>query len=126
MPLDDISNIYTPTTYEDMMELRKQSEESKRKFKQSYKDFLITCLCKAGFAKKIVRIKGTDTTGVLEVEENSYSTLRPFEIKFYHTTKSGRLSKIPKYVPSFRSFPDENRVQNLLDAFELAGDENAG
>lgn len=111
---------YAVVSYEEMMEARIQAEESAKKYTQAYKNFLITCLCEAGFAKKIVRFKKLNILGVLDIESKSY--WRPYEIKFFPLKKSGGVSAKSKFYGLIR---DESLVEDLTEKFELAGDENA-
>lgn len=110
---------YTVTSYEDMKEVKEQYNEALSRYKQSYKNFLITCLCEVGFAKKKVREKRTGSVGFLEVREKSYFT--PYEIKFYPLKKNGETSLNSKY---FGYLQNERLAQDLTDLFELVGDEN--
>ena len=116
----DTSNVYTPTTYEEMVEVMQEAEESEKKYKQAYKNFLITCLCEAGFAKKIVRHKKSGCEGILEIKDRSY--YRPYEIKFFPVKKNGGISLKSKFYGLTR---DNRLVQDLTDLFELVEDTDA-
>ena len=116
-----LGETYAVTSYDEMFEAKRQAEESVRKYKQAYKNFLITCLCKAGFAKKRVRFKKLNLEGVLQVEEKSYFS--PYEIKFYPVKKDGGLSQKSRYHGNYH---DEGLVAELTENFEVVGDENAG
>lgn len=120
MSIFDVSNVYTPTTYNEMMEANKEAEESVKKYKQAYKNFLITCLCEAGFAKKIVRHKRLGCEGTLEIEEKSY--FRPYEIKFFPLRKDQGVSLKSKF---YGLTNDKTLVQELTEMFELVEDTNA-
>lgn len=111
---------YSVVSYEEMKEARRQAEESSKKYKQAYKNFLITCLCEAGFAKKIVRHKKLNITGVLEITDKTY--WRPYEVKFFPVKKDGGISAKSKY---YGLVNDESYVKDLTEIFELVGDENA-
>ena len=111
---------YSVVSYEEMMEARKQSEESAKKYKQAYKNFLITCLCEAGFAKKIVRHKKYGWEGILEITEKTY--WRPYEIKFFPLKKNGGISAKSKF---YGLVNDETFVRDLTDIFELVEGNNA-
>lgn len=110
---------YAVVSYEEMKEASRQAEESAKKYKQAYKNFLITCLCEAGFAKKIVRHKKTGCEGVLEIEEKSY--WRPYEIKFFPVKKDGGISLKSKF---YGLTNDNSLVHDLTEMFELVGDKN--
>ena len=112
---------YTVTSYEEMMEARNEAEESAKKYKQAYKNYLITCLCKAGFADKKVKRKRTGVIGFLKVAECSF--FHAHEIKFYPLTKDGNISKVAKYHGYYH---EDRLVEELVANFELVGDENAG
>lgn len=116
----DTSNVYTPITYEEMVKVKQEAAESEKKYRQAYKNFLITCLCEAGFAKKIVRHKKSGCEGILEIEERSYH--RPYEIKFFPVKKNGGISLKAKFC----GLTSDNRlVQDLTDLFELVEGTNA-
>lgn len=111
---------YAVTSYEEVLEARKEVETYSKKYRQAYKNFLITCLCKAGFAKKRVRHKKLNIIGVLEVGEKSYWS--PYEIKFFPVRKDGGISLKAKYY----GYTHEDRmVEDLTEIFEIVGDDSA-
>ena len=120
--------IYSVVSYREMMETRERTNRALQENNRKYKNFLITCLCEAGFENsKKVRIKTTGAVGVLEVEDKQYlygGFPRPYEIKFYPETKSGEISKKSRYIP-LSQYREEDLVKQLTNLFELVGDENA-
>lgn len=111
---------YSVVSYEEMKEANKEAEESAKKYRQAYKNFLITCLCESGFAKKLVRHKKLNIVGILDITEKTY--WRPYEIKFFPVKKNGGISAKPKY---YGLVHDERFVQDLTEIFELVGDDYA-
>ena len=115
-----LEETYAVVSYEEMRDAKIEAEQSAKKYKQAYKNFLITCLCEVGFAKKRVRHKRSGCEGILTVEEKSY--FAPYEIKFYPVKKDGGISLKPKYHGYYH---DNSLVEELKENFELVGDENA-
>lgn len=116
---------YAIVSYEEVAEAQHKAEEAKKEFLWKHKNFLITCLCKVGFADKRVRVKKTGDMGVLRVEEyNSLSFLHPYELRFYPIKKNGEISLKSRYVNGFFSFREKDTIQQLLDIFELVEDTN--
>ena len=121
------SETYAVVSYEEMMESRQRADNFTKEANKKYENFLITCLCEVGFANKTVREKRTGNLGVLEVVNKGYLYgifPRPCEIKFYPITKRGIPSVKSQYVSGFSSYREDIMVQQLLNCFELVGDEN--
>lgn len=116
---------YAVTSYEEMEEARLRANGAIIEFRLRHKNFLITCLCEVGFANKTVRVKKTGDTGVLTVEEKGYTSFYPYEIKFYPFKKNGDISLKSRYLSQFNQMHGDTMIQELLNCFELVGDENA-
>ena len=108
---------YEVVSFEEMRESQIAVEQANNEYKRLYKNFLITCLCKSGFAKKKVRHKKTGIVGVLVVESRTY--YRPYEIKFYPIRKDGMVSLKAKY---HGCYSDKTLVEELKWNFELVGE----
>lgn len=118
----DTSNVYTPTTYEEVKEAKQKAEEAVKDSNRKYKDYLITCLCTTGLVNVIVRVKESDTRGILIVEENNSSALYPYEVKFYPIRKDGGVSLKSKYVAGFWGWIIKDLLKMLTDTFESTGE----
>ena len=123
MRLED--EIYAVTSYEDLEIAKTAKEAADKYFHNTYKNYLITCLCNAGLAKKKVRVIKTGDVGVLEIEKGSYYN-DVYEIKFYPIRKDGGVSLKSKYVNGLSTWKVENYPTLLPTLFEIVGDENAG
>lgn len=118
---------YAVVSYEELEEAKRNHIEARKEFFQKHENFLITCLCNAGFANKKVRVKQTGVVGVLRVENSSFGSYSyPYEIKFYPLKKNGETRMYSMCVAQFNPFREQEIHQQLLNAFELVGDESAG
>ena len=114
---------YAVVSLEEMKEARVKASESNEEYSNKYKNFLITCLCEAGLANKIVRIKSSErNTGVLKVEESRHNPNRPYEIKYHPVNKDGSVSKHSRYVHGCNLVRESTLISELKNAFEVVGD----
>lgn len=120
---------YPVVTLEEVQEARQKRDNSIDDFRNKYYGYLMTCLCEAGFvdSHKVhkVRAKSCGTIGILRIESEQYSNLYPYGIKFYPIKKDGKVSLKSKYITQFYGWRIENLLEDLLEAFELVGDDNA-
>lgn len=114
------------TTYSEVLEAEGALQKAVIDFKCKHKDFLESCIEKAGFNGKLLRFKSSGKVGIIKVEEKSYSSLwDPYEVNFYHITKAGLPSKKSTYVPGIH-YCKEDFYDDVVAAFEVAGDFHEG
>lgn len=109
-------------TYEEMNQARDTFVTARQEFSIKYYDFLTTVLKEAGVCDKLVKIKGErDLIGQFKISSDPYDR-RPWEIKFYPITLSGKVSLKSKYLLDFRSWNEDSLVEQLQKIAEVVGE----
>ena len=103
------------------MELREiinAKREAIEKYSEMQKNKLIELCRECGLYD--VDVIAKEKKGRIYVEKESYSS--DYEIKFYHYTKSGSLSKMPTYTGIYfwKEDTDEKIKEKLKNTFSLA------
>ena len=116
---------YAVVSFEELKLAHDMRDKCILDFNCKYRNYLLTCLCNAGFSNVKVRAKKENITGFIEVTLNNGSSYYPYKLRFYPVKKNGEKSLKHTYIAGLLPFYGEDLTEKLLSLFELAGEDNA-